>query len=123
MRETARSACQWGGFAKVFDELGEQLPELAAQLAKATQPGHFNRVSRQRQSRRRNLAMKHEQKCADSDYRCASPGAHPRDASVNRRIIYAGVLESQVCVCGCREHLQKHLQKYLKRWEGTERRR
>jgi len=107
----------------VFDELGEQLPELAAQLAKATQPGHFNRVSRQRQSRRRDLATKHEQKFADSDQRCASPGAHPRDTSVNGRIIYAGVLESQVCVRGCREHLQKHLQKYLKRWEGTERRR
>ena len=45
----------------MFDELGEQLSELAAQLAKVMQPGHFNRVSRQRQSRRRDLATKHEQ--------------------------------------------------------------
>jgi len=99
----------------VFDELGEQLLELAAQLAKATQSGHFNRVSPQRQSRRRDLATKHKQKFADSDQRCALPGAHPTDTLVNGRIIYAAVvLESQVCVRGCREHLQKHLQKYLK---------
>ena len=107
----------------MFDELGEQLSELAAQLAKATQAGHFNSVSRQRKSQRRDLATKREQKFADSDHRCALPGAHPRDTSVNGRLIYAGVLESQVCVRGCHEHLHKHLQMHLKRWEGTEQRR
>ena len=73
----------------MFDEQGEQLPELAAQLAKATQPGHFNTVSQQRQSRRRDLATKHEQRFADSDQQRVSPGEYPRFNSVNGWIVYA----------------------------------
>jgi len=47
---------------------------LAAQLAKATQPGHFNKHPRRRQSRRRDLVANDNKRFADTDQRRASSG-------------------------------------------------
>jgi len=51
-RLTVVRICEW------FEELGGRLSELAAQLAKATQPGHFNKYPQWRQSRRHDLMAK-----------------------------------------------------------------
>ena len=74
---------------KAFDELGGQLSELAAQLANVMQPGRCNRDSRYWQSRRGDPVAKDEQRFADTDQRCVSPGEYLRFNSVNVWIVYA----------------------------------
>jgi len=51
----------------VFEELRGRLSELAAQLVKATQPGHLNKHPRRQQSRRRDLVAKDDKRFADTD--------------------------------------------------------
>jgi len=53
--------------------------ELAGQLANATEPGHFNRLPRQRQSRRRNLVGKDEQRFVYTDQH-GLPGEYLRSS-------------------------------------------
>jgi len=70
-----------------FQVLGGQLSELAAQLAKVTQPGHFNGDSRQGKSGSRDLVAKDEQRFPDTDQH-VSPGEYPRFNSANSWIVY-----------------------------------
>jgi len=57
-----------------FEELGGRLLELAFQLPKATQPGHFNKHPRRPQSGRRNLVSKDDKRFIDTDQQCWSSG-------------------------------------------------